>query len=1499
MSENNFSLDSSLSADFFNIQLNDYDFYMTKPTVLDKSHGISLPLHQFNQVPVIRIYGNLPTGHQVLCHVHGVTPYIFVEYDGKLTDSSVVLNQKCTQLHTQLEQIVFDSMKNNNKKTTGMSLDYISNVSVVKAVPFYGFHVGWQLFYKISILNPSFVNRIADIIRDGKLLIKKDEVFEAHIPYLLQFSADYNLFGCDWIKLKKCHFRKPLLNPILDIDRLTFNLELKTILERFCNQGENAVLLDKGFQRIGNGLLEIDILPQYIYNREELQYRDLHHNFVEKLEDVTSILQGPYVSSTRKMVKETINQRQLFSLPEYRPIKETERLHINTEWQSSDIFRKFYESAKNNQISMDGKYPTFETFVENIPTLEKLPRPFEALDELWPTIPTKITGAAEGEIDKSNLELIDTSFEAYSLLDLTDDDANNVTTTSSPRKPEKANVEKIHDNKLPDDLSSNSSENAGTSMDFKLTQSMAKKRTHKIKFNQILNIEGFKDHPLRSGVGVNANKRLQRNIQGIPFGSNAYSFKKFNLDFEELEADLMFNGFPRIDYSDPFYSNPIDLNTKPYIYAGRRFRINSTHLSNRHPLPFQDEYSILEHLPKSHLFSIWKYSKKPPTFQEVGNISTVKNTSNRSTKSQIEGATPKHKYYFSDPSIRKKKGSKIYDSLTHLSLETHINTRGDKRPDPKKDEVTMITWCIEDESFPFDLNMETEGIMVVLTDLTDTLKQRKFEQAARNTSVAFYETEFDMFEALTDLILLCDPDIISGFEVHMSSWGYIIERCNIIHKFDILEEISRVHSRWKKKSKDIWGYTHSSGISVTGRHVINIWRALRSEMNLTQYTIENITYNVLRERLPHFSYQSLTDMWNDNCSISNLKTVINYWLLRTRLNIKLLQKQEFIPKTIEQARLIGIDFNSVSYRGSQYKVESFLIRICKSESFLLLAPGKKQVRKQKALECVPLVMEPESSFYKSPLVVLDFQSLYPSIITAYNYCYSTMLGRVRELKTFGNEIGVTNINIEKNLLRLLENDVTIAPNGMVYLKPSVRKSTLAKMLTEILDIRVMVKKTMSDLSQDNNKMKKLLNNKQLALKLLANVTYGYTSASFSGRMPCSDLADSVVQTGRETLEKAIKLIEANEKWSAKVVYGDTDSLFVYLPGRTKDEAFLIGGEMAKAVTDANPAPVFLKFEKVYHPSILISKKRYVGYSYESSNQVNPSFDAKGIETVRRDGHPAQQKITEKALKILFDTKDLSHVKNYVQDQFTKIQEGRVSIQDFCFAKEVKLGTYKSDKTAPAGAIVATKMMERDPRARAQYRERVPYLVIKGKSGQILRERSISPWEFLQRPDLELDSEYYITKTLVPPLSRLFNLIGIDVFEWATELSKYKKGHSTVNSNELEKLGASILCVNCGAELTRGGNDSLCDNCQQNKLNTASTLLCNILERQDDLKKLELICRTCSYRYNQDAGMIGHDIANRCESYDCPIYFSRIKARKYLQGNITRRKEEALENLDTW
>ena len=115
-------------------------------------------------------------------------------------------------------------------------------------------------------------------------------------------------------------------------------------------------------------------------------------------------------------------------------------------------------------------------------------------------------------------------------------------------------------------------------------------------------------------------------------------------------------------------------------------------------------------------------------------------------------------------------------------------------------------------------------------------------------------------------------------------------------------------------------------------------------------------------------------------------------------------------------------------------------------------------------------------------------------------------------------------------------------------------------------------------------------------------------------------------------------------------------MFVLLKGRSRREAFHIGNEIVSAISAMNPNPVVLKMEKVYQPCFLLTKKRYVGYSYESPDQSKPRFDAKGIETVRRDTCDAVSKTMEQSLRLYFEHQDIDKV-TYVSGNlwlFTRI-----------------------------------------------------------------------------------------------------------------------------------------------------------------------------------------------------------------------------------------------------
>lgn len=647
--------------------------------------------------------------------------------------------------------------------------------------------------------------------------------------------------------------------------------------------------------------------------------------------------------------------------------------------------------------------------------------------------------------------------------------------------------------------------------------------------------------------------------------------------------------------------------------------------------------------------------------------------------SQITGVTLNDTYGFSK-SVENYQNVRTVNEAKHLTsvaMELHIRTRGDLKPDPQYDSIRAVFYSIYHDCA--EIETITESIMI--NSIPVSPNKEKFnimEGVGTDCSFVLVQSEEELLNKFIEKIRLYDPDILIGYEIEMLSWGFIIDRANTLG-INYHSLLSRIRD---DKNKNM---VHEDGtLRITGRIVLDFWRLMRHEVALQSYTFENITYNLLHKRVPLISFKDLTFWWDHRRPKYRHRT-INHYTSRTEGVLKLMEQLDLIGRTSELASLFGIQFFEVLSRGSQFRVESMMLRLAKPQNYIPVSPSVQQRAKMKAPEFIPLVLEPESKFYVDPVIVLDFQSLYPSIIIAYNYCFTTCIGKISKINTIPFEFGATQLKHSKTRLnKLVQTDcLNFSPCGVGFVKTKIRDGILPRMLREILDTRLMVKNSMKE-NKSDKVLQKVLHSRQLGLKLIANVTYGYTSANFSGRMPAVELGDSVVSKARETLQRAINLVENTPEWGSKVVYGDTDSLFVLTPGKTRVEAFEIGQKIAEAVTNDNPDPVKLKLEKVYQPCILQTKKRYVGYMYESPDQTEPVYNAKGIETVRRDGCPAASKMLEKCLRLLFETRDVSQVKSYVLRQFHKILTNRVSLQDLTFAKEYRgAGGYRSNACVPA------------------------------------------------------------------------------------------------------------------------------------------------------------------------------------------------------------------------
>jgi DNA polymerase zeta len=295
------------------------------------------------------------------------------------------------------------------------------------------------------------------------------------------------------------------------------------------------------------------------------------------------------------------------------------------------------------------------------------------------------------------------------------------------------------------------------------------------------------------------------------------------------------------------------------------------------------------------------------------------------------------------------------------------------------------------------------------------------------------------------------------------------------------------------RDNDEWGRKKQSNLACVGRIILNVWRIMRKCLNLTSYTLENIVFHVMHQRIPFFSDSQLTEWYNDG--LLTRWRIIDYYLKRVQYPLILLQKTEQIDQTTEFARVFGCDFYSALVRGSQFKVECVMSRITRPENFIMVSPRKEDVANMRAFESIALNMEPHSQLYTSPVSVLDFQSLYPSICIGYNYCYSTCLGSLSGLEN-GCGLGVLqSFQVKSEILASLNNHIQISPNGVVFLKSHVRKGVLGRMLTEILETRIMIKKSMKIHAKDK-RLLRILDAKQKGLKLLANVTYGYVFVLF-------------------------------------------------------------------------------------------------------------------------------------------------------------------------------------------------------------------------------------------------------------------------------------------------------------------------------------------------------------------------------------------------------------------
>ncbi|KAK2196823.1 bifunctional DNA-RNA polymerase superfamily/DNA-directed DNA polymerase [Babesia duncani] len=498
------------------------------------------------------------------------------------------------------------------------------------------------------------------------------------------------------------------------------------------------------------------------------------------------------------------------------------------------------------------------------------------------------------------------------------------------------------------------------------------------------------------------------------------------------------------------------------------------------------------------------------------------------------------------------------------------------------------------------------------------------------------------------------------------------------------------------------------------------------------------------------------------------------------------------------------------------------------------------------------VLDPIKGYHQHPVAVLDFQSLYPSIMIAHNLCYSTL-------------IPPTDVNCYP------PEQVTRVPGNehLCFIKSDVRKGVLPIIVEELINARKKAKQEMK-MCQDPM-LKSVLDGRQLALKITTNSVYGYTGASSGGFLPCVEVATAITSFGRYMIVETRNSIEEHftssngYEFNAKVVYGDTDSVMIKFGTMDIQRSIDLGVEAAEYITSKLIRPITLVFEKVYLPLILMTKKRYAGLLYTNPNQYD-KIDCKGIEIVRRDYCLLVQQMMERVLHLLLVELNLNGAIEYIKGRITELLKNEIDISLLVVTKS--LGKIDYDMRLPHVEL-AKKLKQRDPGKAPAVGDRVSYLIVKGMKDQKQFERAEEPLYVVEN-NLAIDTNHYLD-AIKTSLFRVLEVITPNPESlFSGDHTRISLGGSSSDSALSKFMKKAERCLGCKAVIKK---PPFCDHCNDYKRKQVILQKLNESRAKEvDYFQLWSQCQRCQ-------GSLHQEII--CDNRDCPIFYKRVRTGKVL------------------
>ncbi|XP_037135270.1 DNA polymerase alpha catalytic subunit [Syngnathus acus] len=673
-----------------------------------------------------------------------------------------------------------------------------------------------------------------------------------------------------------------------------------------------------------------------------------------------------------------------------------------------------------------------------------------------------------------------------------------------------------------------------------------------------------------------------------------------------------------------------------------------------------------------------------------------------------------------------------HNEIVSLAALVHHSFHMDKAPPRPPYQthfcaVTKPTDCI----FPYDFK--------------DALKKK-------NAKVEIATTERTLLGFFLAKMHKIDPDVLVGHDIFGFDLEVLLQRINYC-KVPHWSKIGRLRRANMPKLGGRNAFAEKN--ATCGRLVCDTEISAKELIRCKSYHLTELTAQVLKMERATIPQENIRNLYSES---PHLLYLLELTWTDAKLILQLMCELNVLPLALQITNIAGNIMSRTLMGGRSERNEYLLLHAFHDKNYIV--PDKPYFRKmqtnegeedvdtgkgkqkKKAAYAGGLVLDPKVGFYDKFVLLLDFNSLYPSIIQEFNICFTTV-----QREAYSKKKKAQDDEAE---------EIPEIPDC------NLEMGILPKEIRKLVERRKHVKQLMKapDINLDLYLQYDI---RQKALKLTANSMYGCLGFSYS-RFYAKPLAALVTLKGREILMHTKDLVQ---KMNLEVIYGDTDSIMINTNSQCMEEVMKLGNKV-KAEVNKLYKLLEIDIDGVFKSLLLLKKKKYAALVVEQHGDGRYSVkqELKGLDIVRRDWCDLAKECGNYVIgQILSDqSRDIivENIQKHLVEMGEKVANGDIPLQQYEINKALTKDPqdYPDKKSLPHVHVALWINSQGGRRVKAG--DTVSYIICKDGSTLAASQRAYALEQLQKQDGLSLDTQYYLANQIHPVVSRICEPIeGID------------------------------------------------------------------------------------------------------------------------------------------